>query len=40
MLQNKGVIPMATSTAFAVVGWTSALLGVSGHTILEANYLG
>jgi len=39
MLQHKGVIPMATSTAFAEVGWTSALLGVSGHTILEQTIL-
>jgi len=35
MPQHKGIILMATSAAFAVVGWTSALLGVSGHTILE-----
>jgi len=32
MLQHKGIIHVA---AFAVVGRTSTLLGVSGHTILE-----
>jgi hypothetical protein len=35
MLQHKSIIPVAASTTFVVVGWTSALLGVSGHTILE-----
>jgi hypothetical protein len=35
MLQHKGIIPVAASTTFAVVGRTSSLLGVSGHTILE-----
>jgi spore coat protein U-like protein len=35
MLQHKGIIHVATSAAFTVVGWTSALLDVSGHTILE-----
>jgi spore coat protein U-like protein len=35
MLQHKGIISMVASAAFAVVGQTSALLGVSGHTLLE-----
>jgi hypothetical protein len=35
MLQHKGIIPVAASIAFAVVGRTSSFLGVSGHTILE-----
>jgi spore coat protein U-like protein len=35
MPQHKGIILMATSAAFAVVGQTSALVSVSGHTILE-----
>jgi hypothetical protein len=35
MLQHIGIIPTAASTTFAVVGRTSALLSVSGHTILE-----
>jgi hypothetical protein len=35
MLQHKGIIPVAGLTSFKVVGRTSALLGVSGHTILE-----
>lgn len=35
MLQHKGIIPVATSTVFAVIGRTSALLGMGGHTILE-----
>jgi hypothetical protein len=35
MLQHKGIIPMAASTAFAVVGRTSALLGVNKHNIHE-----
>jgi hypothetical protein len=35
MLQHKGIISMAASTAFAVVGKTLALLGVSRHTIHE-----
>jgi len=39
MLQHKGIIPVAASTTFMVVGWTSALLGVSGHTILEQTVL-
>jgi len=33
MLQHKGIIPMVASIAFVVVGWTSALLGVSRFTI-------
>jgi spore coat protein U-like protein len=35
MLKHKGIIPMAASAAFAVVGLPSALLGVSAHTILK-----
>jgi hypothetical protein len=39
MLQHKDIIPVAASVAFTVVGRTSALLGVSGHTILEQTVL-
>jgi len=35
MLQHKGIIPVAASATFEVVGRTSALLGVSSHTIHE-----
>jgi hypothetical protein len=35
MLQHKGIISMAASTSFVVVGRTLALLGVSRHTIHE-----
>jgi hypothetical protein len=35
MLQHKGIISIAASTVFAVVGRTLALLGVSRPTIHE-----
>jgi hypothetical protein len=35
MLQHKGIIPIVASTTFTVVGQTSALLGVSRHTIYK-----
>jgi len=35
MLQHKSIIHVAALAAFIMVGRTSALLGVSGHTILE-----
>jgi hypothetical protein len=35
MLQYKGIILVAASTTFAAVGQTSALVGVSRHTIHE-----
>jgi hypothetical protein len=39
MLQHIGIIPMVALTTFAMVGRTSALLGVSGHTLLEKTVL-
>jgi spore coat protein U-like protein len=35
MLQHKSIIPVAASIAFTAVGQTSAMLSVSGYTILE-----
>jgi hypothetical protein len=39
MLQHKSIIHAATLAAFVMVGRTLALLGVSGHTLLEQTVL-
>jgi len=39
MIQHKGIIPMAASTAFTMVGRTLALLGVSEHSLIEQTVL-